>query len=111
MEKINNCEALYKVEAKNSVLHIIYNKLRWGLWKEFNSDEEVADYICKDIDVAFENTVEKYSENSYILNIASVEDFGAFEDDIPDECILNFQLKIFMPLIHTFMVRALTGTL
>ena len=88
-------------------LVIIYSKLRQGLYTLFSSDEEVADFIIKNVDIAFETAIEQHSQGVYILNIASVKDFEVFDNCIPDKEILESQLRIFIPIIQKFMVEML----
>ena len=48
--------------------------------------------------------------NSYLLNIASTINLGAFEWKNEKE-LLNKQLSMFIPIINKFIVAVLTNTL
>lgn len=111
MEELFESEILYRVKAKDVTLYIIYDKGKWGLHVIFDDDENILDYVFKNTKEAFDKALLKQDEHSYILNIASTEDFGAFENGIPDKSILNYQIKSFMPIIQKFMVDALTDNL
>ena len=111
MEELFESEILYRVKAKDVTLYIIYDKGKWGLHELFNDDEAVLDYVCKNTQEAYEKALIKHNGYSYILNVASTEDFGAFENDIPDKSLLDYQLSIYMPLIQKFMLDALTDSL
>lgn len=111
MRKLNDSEILYRVEAGGYILYVIYDKLLWGLYRCFSSDERVGDYVYEYTEDAFSEAIRIYDANSFVLNIASVLDFGAFVDNIPDKSIIDSQLNIFMPIIQKFMVDALTGSL
>lgn len=91
-------------------LLLLYDKRGNGLHNFFSSDERVANYIKRDIDAAFYDAIKGYSDYVYVLNIASVENFGAFEWKNAKD-ILDRQLRIFMPIIQKFMVDALTDNI
>lgn len=89
---------------------IIYDKEKYGLHQLFPSDDMIEKYVQSNLIDAFNNAVAIYKEGIYLLNIASVENFGAFEWKNAKD-ILDKQLKIFMPIIQKFMADALTNSL
>lgn len=111
MKTIEKYELLYKVEARDNILYLVYNKSRWGLCDMFKTDDLVGNYIHNSISEAYDSAVKKIGNKEWLLNIASTEDYGAFKDDIPDKNILEYQLSVYMPLIQKFMVDVLTDNL
>lgn len=89
---------------------IIYDKEKYGLHQLLPSDDKMEKYIQSNLSDAFNNAVILYQEGIYLLNIVSVENFGAFDWKNAKD-ILDRQLKIFMPIIQKFIVDALTDTL
>ena len=89
---------------------LIYDKMQYGLHQKFMSDAYVAKYINSYTEEAFKEAVRPYKPYIYVLNIASVENFGAFSWDKAGD-LLHKQLTIYMPIIQKFMVDALTDTL
>ena len=89
---------------------IIYDKEKYGLHQLLPSDDKMQKYIQLNLSDAFNDAVILYQEGIYLLNIASVETFGAFDWKNTKD-ILDRQLKIFMPIIQKFMVDALTDSL
>lgn len=78
--------------------------------EKLSSDKHMYDYIQKDVERAFINGVQKVEDKAYLLNIASTEDFGAFEWKNAKD-IIDRQLTVFMPIVQKFMVSALSKTL
>lgn len=91
-------------------LLLMYDKDLEGLHRLFTSDKKMKDYILQNIDEAFQSAVKIQDEYVLMLNIASTENFGAF-DWKHAEGILNTQLYIFMPIIQKFIADALTDRL
>lgn len=91
-------------------LVIIYDKQQFGLFSFFSSDKRVGDYIFNNTESAFYEAIKEHSPGIYVLNIASVENFGAFDWKNAKD-LLNKQLQIFMPIIQKFMADALTDSL
>lgn len=90
-------------------LLLIYDKKSEGLHQLFTSEAEIKDYILQDTEKAFYSAIKIQNEYVFSLNIASTEDFGAFDWENAKE-LLNKQLLIFMPIIQKFIVDALTDT-
>ena len=91
-------------------LIIIYDKEKYGLHQLFPSEDMMEKCILSDLRNTFKSAVTSYMEGIYFLNIAPVENFGAF-DWKKSKDILARQLKIFMPIIQKFMVDALTDSI
>jgi hypothetical protein len=81
-----------------------------GLHQLFTSDVEMKDYILQDTEKAFYSAINMQDDYVFSLNIASAEDFGAFDLENAKD-LLNKQLLIFIPIIQKFIVDALTDTL
>lgn len=91
--------------VRNMRLVITYDKQRQGLHR-FSTDEEIRDFIANDPKVAFSQAICVHSSDILVLNIASTENYGAFEwEQMPE--LLEKQLPIFMPLIQKFIEYAL----
>ena len=103
-------EILYSIKAGNASLNIIYDKMEYGLYSLFSSDERMEKYICENVETAFYDSICKQEDETFLLNIASTEDFSFFEWKHAKN-LLQRQLGMFMPVIEKFMEDALTGTL
>lgn len=90
-------------------LVLAWDKQLGGLYQHFNCDEEMSAYIKNHIEEAFCMGVKKYADYIYILNIATVEDFGNF-DVTKDKNLIGKQIETFMPVISKFMIDALTDS-
>lgn len=90
-------------------LLLIYDKVSEGLHQLFTSDAEMKDYILQDTEKAFYSAINTQDDYVFSLNIASTEDFGAFDLENAKD-LLNKQLLIFIPIIQKFIVNALTDT-
>lgn len=100
-----------RIEVRSEVLLVVYDKCRFGLFKFFSSDEEVAGYVRANTEKAFMRAVQRNEDGYCILNIASVEDLGAFEWDDFTKNLLDYQIGVYEPLIQKFIVDAATRTL
>ena len=90
------------ITANGKQLRVIYSKQEQGLHLSFSSDERIREYIFRNTEEAFCESVTVDDEGTYWLNIASTEDFGAFEwKSMPE--LLDKQLSIFMPIIQKFI--------
>ena len=107
MEKF---EPLFKINIKDQQLFVIYNKLREGLHNYFSSDRSMYEYIQQNPAEALIHAIQKVDEKIYLLNIASTQEFGAFEWKCAKD-IADRQLTIFIPIIQRFMVAAMTESL
>ena len=92
--------------VRNMRLVITYDKQRQGLHHFFSTDEEIRDFIANNPKVAFSQAICVHSSDILVLNIASTENYGAFEWEQRPE-LLEKQLSIFMPLIQKFIEYAL----
>jgi hypothetical protein len=100
-------EIIFTVEIKDKKLHVIYNKQRYGLHSFFSSEERVERYILNHLEDALLEAVSLQEDGSYCINIASVENFGAFEWKCAGD-ILHRQLSIYMPIIQKFVEDVVT---
>lgn len=100
-------EVIFKIEVKDKKLFVIYNKQKEGLYSYFSSDKNMYEYAHKNNEEAFADAIHEVDENTYILNIASTENFGAFEWKYAKD-IADRQLSIFMPIIQRFIASSLT---
>lgn len=91
-------------------LVLIYDKRKEGLHSLFPADKDIAEFISNHIEEAFKKAITEYEPYIYVLNIASVENFGAFTWEKAGD-LLNKQLNIFMPIIQKFIVVAMTDTI
>lgn len=98
-----------RIEVKSKILLVVYNKFLWGLFRKLHSDKEIYDYIQEDSNIAYREVIQKDKNGYYILNIASVDDFCAFE--VVPESLLEEQLRIYSPIIQAFIVDAHIGKL
>lgn len=106
---------LAKIDINGRTLYIIYNKMIEGLHSlgEVLPDNEVCVFIKDNIDIAYDYAINKNDEGSFVLNIASYENFGEFDwDGDPwSDSLLKRQLEIYKPLIQKFMIDAMNGSL
>lgn len=94
--------------VRNMRLVITYDKQQQGLHHFFSTDEEIRDFIANDPKRAFSQAVCAHSSDILVLNIASTENYGAFEwEQMPG--LLEKQLSIFMPVVQKFIEYAATG--
>ena len=107
MERVGS---IYEISTGKYKLIVIYNKLQGGLYSCFSSDKRMYEYIQNNLEEAFADTIRYEGDNSFILNVASTENFGYFDWKNAKD-ILDRQLHIFMPIIQKFMVDALTDNL
>ena len=91
-------------------LSIIYNKLEYGLYTFFSSDKRMKSYVENHLEQAFQDALNYEGNNTFILNIASIQNFGMFEWKGMKN-LLNAQLSIFMPIIQKFIEEAITQNL
>lgn len=89
---------------------VFYDKSKYGLHQLCSSDFKLSEYIQKNLRSAFKDAIVPYKDGIFLLNIASTENLGAFDWKHAKD-ILDKQLQIFMPIIHKFMVDALTDSL
>ena len=108
---LNMDSEIARICINNKKLVIVYDKEENSFSDFFKIDEEMQDYIINDIDEAFNHSIEKKSDELFILNIASTEDFGNFDDWKGMQSLLNRQLSIFMPIIQKFILYVNTGNL
>lgn len=99
-----------KIVVDSKQLIVLYDKQSKGLHCLFETDGELKDFIEDHLDKAFLYAVRRVTNKSYVLNIASTENFGAFEWRTM-KSLLKRQMFIFMPLIQKFIVDARTDTL
>lgn len=102
--------SMYEISTGKYKLIVIYNKLQGGLYSFFSSDKRMYEYIQNNLEEAFVDAIRYKGESTFILNVASTENFGAFDWKNAED-ILDRQLNLFMPIIQKFMVSALTETL
>lgn len=105
-------EILVRVEVNNKVLSIIYDKGKEGL-HYMKSDDEVKQNILLYTNEIFNYAVTRLDDKSYILNIASTEDYGDFdwEGDPWSNSLLRKQINIYKPLIQKFIIDAMNNSL
>lgn len=99
-----------QITVKDKVLVVFYDKLSNGLFRLFDTDGQLKKFIEEDTDKAFLYAIHKKEKAPYMLNIASTEDFGAFEWKHMKK-LLQRQMSIFMPLIGKFITDVETDTL
>jgi hypothetical protein len=107
MERVGS---MYKISTGKYKLIVIYNKLQGGLYSCFSSDKRMYEYIQNNLEEAFVDAIKYEGNNTFILNISSTENFGAFDWKNAKE-LLERQFRMFMPIIQKFMVDALTDSL
>ncbi len=101
---------LFNVCAGQYRLLVYYDKMEDGLYQYFSSDGRMKEYVHSKTSEAFVIAVQYYCDDTFILNIASTENLGAFEWK-NEKDFLNRQLTIFMPVIQKFMLDATTDQL
>lgn len=101
-------DELYNISVNNKRLCIVYNKSIGGLFRNYSSDKLMYNYIRTHTKEALQLAIHKESDELYVLNIASTQDFGFIEWKYSQD-ILHRQLDIFMPIIQMFMEYALTN--
>lgn len=102
----------FYLQLQNKKLIIVYSQSYPYLGSTFKSDEELATYILKDVESAYYKGIERVSDNTFVLNIASKESLGYFfgkEGRWEYASLLNNMLTIFMPIIQKFMIEAVSG--
>lgn len=108
MEKIDKIATIY---SGNKKLVIIYDKAEDSLSCYFKDDKSMKDFIINNTVEVYNRFVKKETDKVLTLNIASTENFGAFNDWKGMQNLLNRQLSIFMPIIQRFILYANTGNL
>jgi len=98
------------LKIKDVTLTVIYDKSYCGLHNYFSSDDRMFQFLKSNTDEAYLHSINKVDVNSYLLNIASTINLGAFEWKNEKE-LLNKQLSMFTPIINKFIVTVLTNTL
>ena len=98
------------LKIKDVTLTVIYDKSYCGLHNYFSSDDRMCQFLKSNTDEAYLHSINKVDINSYLLNIASAINLGAFEWKNEKE-LLNKQLSMFTPIINKFIVTVLTNTL
>lgn len=98
------------LKIKEVTLTVIYDKSYCGLHNYFSSDDRMCQFLKSNTDEAYLHSINKVDVNSYLLNIASTINLGAFEWKNEKE-LLNKQLSMFIPIINKFIVAVLTNTL
>lgn len=98
------------LKIKEVTLTVIYDKSYCGLHNYFSSDDRMYQFLKSNTDEAYLHSINKVDVNSYLLNIASTINLGAFEWKNEKE-LLNKQLLMFAPIINKFIVAVLTNTL
>ena len=98
------------LKIKEVTLTVIYDKSYCGLHNYFSSDDRMCQFLKSNTDEAYLHSINKVDVNSYLLNIASTVNLGAFEWENEKE-LLNKQLSMFTPIINKFIIAALTNTL
>jgi len=77
-----------------------------------STDMRMRNYIHNNVEKAFVQSVDRYDDYIYVLNIATYECFGNFAWGVGwSKELLNQQLNTFMPIIQKFMADALTDSL
>lgn len=94
-----------QITSRDKNLIVFYDKLQYGLFNKFSSDSEVYEFINSNPEKAFEEAVFKKKEAPYFLNIASTENFGAFEWENM-RSLLKRQMTTYMPIIQKFIIDA-----
>ncbi len=107
---IRELHELFTISVGQYKLLILYDKTQDGLYQYFSSDSRMKEYISSHLSEAFLSALHYHDEGSYILNIASTEDLGAF-DWKNERGFLSRQLHIFMPIMQEFILNAITGWL
>lgn len=98
-------------------LHIIYDKGERGLHDMVceetpEGDENIQKMIKDNLEEVFPLAICKTDEENYVLNIASVQNFGNFSwKGKWGKEFLNQQLTAYMPIIQKFMADVTTGIL
>ena len=101
-----------QILIKKYELIIIYDKLKPSLSDNFDSDDNMTQYIKNNISDAFVSALKKYKDNTYILNVASTKNYGHItEDNYKRNVIIQKQLNIFSPIISKFMADVIIDNL
>ena len=103
-------ELISTIKIGNKELNVIYNKQEYGLYNLYSSDDGIKTYITDYPEEALFNAINIGSDGTYVINIASVADFGAFEWK-DNYTLLHRQLEIYMPIIQAFIEKVTTGKL
>lgn len=98
------------LKIKEVTLTVIYDKSYCGLHNYFSSDDRMCQFLKSNTDEVYLHSINKVDVNSYLLNIASTINLGAFEWKNEKE-LLNKQLSMFTPVINKFIIAVLTNTL
>lgn len=95
---------VFKIQVGDDTLTVYYNKLVWGAYKAFSSDEEMYKQLHSGVDTLYNYIIKKDSEHEYSINIASTENFGKFTWDSM-RVLLDEMLMIFSPYINRFIAE------
>lgn len=107
---MDTSDIMAQLTIKDKLLVVVYDKLQYGLFRYFSTDEDMKKFITEHIDEAFQRAVWKKEAEPYMLNIASTKNFSRFSWS-GEKHFLDCQLHIFMPLIRKFITDAKTDTL
>jgi len=102
-----------KITINGKTLFVVWDIDYGGCYQmNFKDDQEMRNFIANNTEEIFPYAIEKESDKNYILNIITIENFGAFpwESDWAMN-LLKRQIETFTPIIKLFMNYALDGTL
>jgi len=102
-----------RITINGKTLFVIWDKFYDGCHEmNFKNDMELHDFIVNNTEEIFSYAIKKKSDEDYILNIATIEDFSNFPWE--GEWAMNLlrrQIDTFTPIIKLFMTYAIEGTL
>jgi|GEM_PF-2214132 len=102
-----------KITINNKTLFVVWDKFFSGCHEmNFKDDNELRDVIVNNAEEIFPYSIEKKSDEDYILNIATIQNYSNFSWE--GEWAMNLlkrQVDTFTPIIKLFMTYAMDGTL
>lgn len=103
----------FNINAAGNRLIIICTQSYTNLGSRFDTEEKLSTYIREHEDNILYEAVEKINDFTYVLNIASIQNFGNLSGPngtIRDKGFVDYMLKIYEPVIRRFMVEAISGS-
>ncbi len=103
------CTCTFSSQFGSKRLIIVWDKLLPSLAQYFTTDAEMQQFIKDNIDELYKekptSLFDKVDESTYILNICTVEDFGAFELGSKfGQKLVGKQMSVFLPIIKRFIL-------
>lgn len=102
------CTCTFSSQFGSKHLIIVWDKLLPSLAQYFTTDVEMQQFIKDNTDKLYKERFtllfDKVDKSTYILNVCTVEDFGAFELGSKfGQKLVEKQMSVFLPIIKRFI--------